>query len=187
MEALRRIDFDKFICSPRLSKIRADRSSSSSSISGNSARRSVRRSSKDHGSYQDSPHVLDGIQEVFMAYTRNISQNIQPLSESFADSSTLFSLIFMNKRPNKWPGSSCENSRKTSSRPFPRWPRRRAGIPIPPRIRRPVSNPLSKPRIRYYLLYFTPFSEAKKGTFRSMKIRVKDRNYTVVNRQGYIY
>jgi hypothetical protein len=40
---------------------------------------------------------------------------------------------------------------------------------------------------RYYLLYFLPFPQTNRGTFRSLKIRIKDRDLTVVNRQGFIY
>jgi VWFA-related protein len=39
---------------------------------------------------------------------------------------------------------------------------------------------------RFYLLYYQPKNAAMDGTFREIKVRVKDRNYTIFHRQGYL-
>jgi VWFA-related protein len=39
---------------------------------------------------------------------------------------------------------------------------------------------------RYYLLYYQPKNAAMDGTFREIKVRVKDRSYSVFHRKGYL-
>jgi hypothetical protein len=39
---------------------------------------------------------------------------------------------------------------------------------------------------RYYLLYYQPKNAAMDGTFREIKVRVKDRRYTIFHRRGYL-
>jgi hypothetical protein len=75
MEALRRIDIDKFILFAQ-----ARKNQSGQKFVFFIYQREFRPEispaviQKIMGLYQDSPHVLDGIQELFMFYTRNISQ-----------------------------------------------------------------------------------------------------------------
>jgi hypothetical protein len=39
---------------------------------------------------------------------------------------------------------------------------------------------------RYYLLYYQPKNAAMDGTFREIKVQVKDRGYSVFHRKGYL-
>jgi VWFA-related protein len=39
---------------------------------------------------------------------------------------------------------------------------------------------------RYYLLYYQPKNAAMDGTFREIKVRVKDRDYSIFHRRGYL-
>lgn len=39
---------------------------------------------------------------------------------------------------------------------------------------------------RYYLLYYLPKNAAMDGTFREIKVRVKDRDYSIFHRKGYL-
>jgi VWFA-related protein len=39
---------------------------------------------------------------------------------------------------------------------------------------------------RFYLLYYQPKNAAMDGTFREIEVRVKDRDYTIFHRQGYL-
>lgn len=136
---------------------------------------------------QELPQVLDGIQELFLAYSRNISQNTQNLRESFADSSAHFNLIFMNKAPVQIARIVMREQSEDIFKAFSAVAQATGGI----------VNTTQNPSVgiqtaletsnKYYLLYFTPLSETREGRFRSIKIRVKDRDYEVANRQGYIY
>jgi hypothetical protein len=136
---------------------------------------------------QELPHVLEGIQELFMSYSRNISQNTQKLRESFADSSAHFNLIFMNKAPVQLARIVMREQSEDIFNAFSAVAQATGGIVDTSQNPAAGIETALKTSNKYYLLYFTPFSEATEGMFRSIKIRVKDRGYAVVNRQGYIY
>jgi hypothetical protein len=188
MEALRRIDIDKFILFAQALK-----NQSGQKFVFFIYQREFRPEispaviQKIMGLYQDSPHVLDGIQELFMFYTRNISQNTQRMRESFADSSAHFSLIFMNKAPQQLVRIVMREQSEDIFKAFSAVAQATGGIVDTSQNPAAGIKSALETSNKYYLLYFTPFSEVKDGTFRSIKIRVKDRDYSVVNRQGYIY
>jgi hypothetical protein len=136
---------------------------------------------------QEYPHVLDGIQEAFMSYARNISQSTQQLGESFADSSAHFDLIFMNKAPVQIAGIVMREQSEDIFKAFSAVAQATGGIVNTSQNPATGIENALKTSNKYYLLYFTPSSEAKQGIFRNIKIKVKDKDYTVVNRLGYIY
>jgi hypothetical protein len=136
---------------------------------------------------QELPHVLEGIQELFMSYSRNISQSTQKLRESFADSSANFNLIFMHKTPVQITRIVMREQSEDIFKAFSAVAQATGGIVNTSQNPAAGIETALETSNKYYLLYFTPFSEAKEGMFRSIKIRVKDRSYEVLNRQGYIY
>ncbi len=188
MEALRRIDIDKFI---RFAQALKNQSGQKFVFFIYQREYSPEISpaviQKTMGLYQDSPHVLDGIQELFMSYSRNISQNTKKLRESFADSSAHFNLIFMNKAPVQLARIVMREQSEDIFKAFSAVAQATGGIVDTSQNPAAGIETALKTSNKYYLLYFTPFSEATEGMFRSIKIRVKDRGYAVVNRQGYIY
>jgi len=188
MEALRRIDIDKFI---RFAQ--ALKNQSGQKFVFFIYQREYRPEISPRviqelmANNQELPHVLDGIQELFLSYSRNISQNTQKLGESFADSSAHFNLIFMNKAPAQLARIVMREQSEDIFKAFSAVAQATGGIVDTTQNPAAGIETALKTSNKYYLLYFTPFSEAAEGMFRSIKIRVKDRDYTVVNRQGYIY
>jgi len=188
MEAMRRIDSDKFI---RFAQALKNQSGQKFVffIYQREYRPEIspRIMQQIMSTYQDAPHVLDGIQELFMSYTRDISQNTQKLRESYADSSAYFNLIFMHKAPQQITRIVMREQSEDIFKAFSAVAQATGGIVDTSQNPAAGIETALETSNKYYLLYFTPFSEAKEGIFRSLKIRVKDRDYTVVNRQGYIY
>jgi hypothetical protein len=188
MEALRRIDIEKFI---RFAQALKNQSGQKFVffIYQREYRPEISPTAIQQimGNNQELPHVLEGIQELFMSYSRNISQNTQKLRESFADSSAHFDLIFMNKAPVQLARIVMREQSEDIFKAFSAVAQATGGIVDTTQNPAAGIETALKTSNKYYLLYFTPFSEAKEGKFRSIKIRVKDRGYAVVNRQGYIY
>jgi len=188
MEALRRIDIDKFI---RFAQALKNQSGQKFVffIYQREYRPEISPTAIQQimGNNQELPHVLEGIQELFMSYSRNISQNTQKLRESFADSSAHFDLIFMNKAPVQLARIVMREQSEDIFKAFSAVAQATGGIVDTTQNPAAGIETALKTSNKYYLLYFTPFSEATEGMFRSIKIRVKDRGYAVVNRQGYIY
>jgi hypothetical protein len=188
MEALRRIDIDKFVLFAQALKNQGGQKFVFF-IYQREFRPEISPAviQQIMGLNQDSPHILDGIQELFMFYTRNISQNTKRMRESFADSSVHFSLIFMNKAPEQLARIVMREQSEDIFKAFSAVAQATGGIVDTSQNPAVGFKSALENSNKYYLLYFTPFSEVKDGTFRSIKIRIKDRDYSVVNRQGYIY
>ncbi len=188
MEALRRIDIDKFILFAQALKNQSGQKFVFF-VYQREFRPEIHPSviQKIMTLYQDSPHVLGGIQELFMVHSRNISQNTKRMKESFADSSAHFSLIFMNKASAQLARIVMREQSEDIFKAFSEVAQATGGIvDTSQNPAAGIKNTLETSN-RYYLLFFAPFSRVKDGTFRSLKIRVKDRDYLAVNRQGYIY
>jgi len=188
IEALRRIDFDKFI---RFAQALKDQSGQKLVffIYQREFRPEISPAVIQElmTAHQDAPQILEGIQEMFMSYTRNISQNIQPLRESFADSSAYFSLIFLNKAPQQMARIVMREQSEDIFKAFSAVAQATGAAAYTSQNPAASIKTALETSNKYYLLYFTPFSAVKAGSFRSLKIRIKDKDYTVVNRQGYIY
>ena len=188
MEALRRIDIDKFI---RFAQALKNQSGQKFVffIYQREYRPEISPAviQKIMSLYQDSPHILGGIQELFMVYSRDISQNTQRIKESFADSAAHFSLIFMNKAPEQLARIVMREQSEDIFKAFSAVARATGGIVETSQNPAAGFTSALNTSDKYYLLYFRPFSEVKDGTFRNIKIRVKDRDYSVLNRQGYLY
>jgi hypothetical protein len=188
MEALRRIDSDKFI---RFAQALKNQSGQKFVffIYQREYRPEISPSviQRIMGTYQDAPHVIDGVQELFMSYTRNISENTQKMRESYADSSAHFNFIFMHKAPQQLARIVMREQSEDIFKAFSAVAQATGGVVYTSQNPAAGIETALETSNKYYLLYFTPLSEAREGIFRSLKIRVKDRDYTVVNRQGYIY
>jgi hypothetical protein len=188
MEALRRIDSDKFV---RFAQALKNQSGQKFVffIYQREYRPEISPSviQRIMSTYQDAPHVLDGVQELFMSYTRNISQNTQKMRESYADSSAYFNFIFMHKAPQQLARIVMREQSEDIFKAFSAVAQATGGTVDTSQNPAAGIETALETSNKYYLLYFTPSAEAKEGIFRSLKIRVKDRDYTVVNRQGYIY
>jgi hypothetical protein len=122
-----------------------------------------------------------------MSYTRNISQNTQKMRESFADSTAHFNLIFMNKTPEQIARIVMREQSEDIFKAFSAVAQATGGIVSTSQNPAAGMEAALENSNKYYLLYFTPLSEAKAGMFRNLKIRVKDRGYSISHRQGYIY
>ena len=188
LEALRRIDFDKFI---RFAQALKDQSGQKLVffIYQREFRPEISPAVIQElmTAHQDAPQIIEGIQEMLMSYARNISQNIQPLRESFADSSAYFSLIFLNKAPQQMARIVMREQSEDIFKAFSAVAQATGAAAYTSQNPAASIKTALETSNKYYLLYFTPFSAVKAGSFRSLKIRIKDKDYTVVNRQGYIY
>jgi len=188
MDALRRIDFDKFTTFAQA--LKAQSGQKFVFLVYQREFRPEISPAVIHSlmaTYQDAPHILGGIQEAFMAYTRNISQNVGLLCRSFADSSARFDLIFMNKAPEQMARIVMREQSEDIFKAFSAVAAATGGTTYTAQNPAAGIESAMETSNRYYLLYFAPFYQTGNGTFRNLKVRIKERDYAVVARSGYIY
>ena len=127
-----------------------------------------------------------GIQDMFLHRNRQTDIEEKEIIKIFSDSSILFNFIFFDSRPKNTPGQIAWSEQSgdffkalrsaafatggivdTSTNPFVGF---RKGI---------------KATENYYLLYYTPKNLKADGTFRSIKVKLRDHSYEVTHRMGY--
>lgn len=138
------------------------------------------------GLYQDQPNIISDVQELFQYYHRDISLNTQALKETFADSGAILNFLFMNKTPEKASGIVMKEKSEDVFKAFTDISRATGGIVDTSQNPAAAIKNTLKTSEKYYLVYYTPESFIKDGTFKNIQVRIKDKDYRVVNRLGYI-
>jgi hypothetical protein len=135
--------------------------------------------------YQGDPTITDNLQDLFGSYTRDISLNTELLKKAFADSSMNFNLIFMNKDPEDISGVSMKEQSEDIFRAFSQVARATGGIVDSSQNPATGFKNAIESAEAYYLLYYSPENYQKDNRFKSITVKVKNLNYSVLHRQGY--
>jgi hypothetical protein len=135
---------------------------------------------------QDRPDILAGIQTVFQMYSRSITLNHQRLKEAFADSGAHFNFLFMNKQPEKISGVVMREQSEDIFKALTTIAQATGGIADTSQNPAASFKTTLKESENYYILYFKPASAAPPGTFMNLAVKVRNRDYRIVHRAGYL-
>ena len=135
---------------------------------------------------QDKQNVIDAVHELFQIYHQNISLDAARIAQAYCDSSADFNLLFMAKTPERIGGITMREQSDVLFRVFSQVAKATGGFI------ETTQNPLTAIRDGlgaaeyYYLLTYVPSSATKNAGFKTIAVKVKDKNYKVLNRRGYI-
>lgn len=136
-------------------------------------------------SFQDKPQILAEIRDLFQFYRRDFTFNTEKVIQAFADASISFNLIFMHKEPDRSVGISMREQSEDAFNAFSRLAEATGGVvdssqnPAPAFINA-VDNSQS-----YYLLYYSPADYKEDGKFKSIEVKLKNKNFKIAHRLGY--
>ncbi len=136
--------------------------------------------------YQDQPNILGDIQDLFQFYQRQPRFNPDRMNMAFSDSSCLFHFIFMDRQVQPVTGVSMREQSEDVFSTFVEVAQATGG----------QVNSTQNPGFAlqsalefsdtYYLLYYSPQMYIKDGQFKNIEVRVKNPDYKVLHRAGYI-
>ncbi len=135
--------------------------------------------------YQDKPNVQSRLQDLFGSYHRNISVKVEPIKHAFADSSMLFNFIFMNKRPENTSGIEMQEQSEDIFKILTEAAKSTGGIVDNSQNPLAAFKNVTKLTEKYYLLYYSPANYMKDGEFKNIVVKVKGKDYKIINKQGY--
>ncbi|MBE0713036.1 MAG: VWA domain-containing protein [Candidatus Aminicenantes bacterium] len=135
---------------------------------------------------QDRPDILAGVQTIFQMYSRSITLNHQRLKEAFADSGACFNFLFMNTQPERISGVVMREQSEDVFKALATVAQATGGIADTSQNPAASFKTTLKESENYYILYFKPASAAPPGTFMDLAVKVKNRDYRVVHRAGYL-
>jgi hypothetical protein len=136
--------------------------------------------------YQDRPNIMAEVNDLFKFYRRDTTLNADRIKQAFADSSIDFYFIFMDRRPESAPGIIMREQSEDVFSTFSEVTNATGGL------MRTSQNPAMgfKNAVTAsescYFLFYSPKNYKKDGTFKEIEVKVKNRNYDIKHRTGYV-
>ncbi|MGQ9801746.1 MAG: VWA domain-containing protein [Candidatus Saccharicenans sp.] len=137
-------------------------------------------------SYQDYPHIINTLMELFQFYRRESQLDKEEISRALADSGAVFNFIYLDKRPVRISGVVMNEQSEDVFEALNEAARATGGLsdstfnPVDG-LRKSAENLSS-----YYLIFYKTDRPAGQTGFRQIQVRIKERpDYQVRYRQGY--
>ncbi len=119
-------------------------------------------------------------------YRRDTRLNAERIKQAFADSSLDFYFLFMDRRPESAPGIIMREQSEDVFSTFSEVTKATGGL-----IRTSQNPAMGFKNVvtaceSCYFLFYSPKDYKKDGKFKEIEVRVKDKNYSIKHRSGYI-
>ena len=135
---------------------------------------------------QQDQNILADIHELFQVYHRDISADLQKIVQAYSDSSADFNFLLMKRTPEKFGGITMREQSEDVFQVFSQVAAATGGIAESTQNPAAEVKDALKTAETYYLLSYTPTSAVNEGKFKPITVKVREKNYKVLNRRGYI-
>jgi len=135
---------------------------------------------------QDQPHVLGNLQDLMAVYSRESKLDTEIIMHSYTDAGIYFNFIFMDKKPDIYSGIQMHEQSEDIFETFSKTAKSTGGVVYS------TQNPFmsfkdsTDQAKQYYLLYYTPENGQNRGEFRNIEVKVKNKDYRLSYKSGYI-
>lgn len=135
--------------------------------------------------YEDEPHILHGLYGLFETTRRDLSFDVDLVKQTYADSSISIHFLFLTPPIKHAQGVYFQERSAGIFSAFKEMAKATGGF-----IDSSANTVASLKRAihaseNYYLLYYSPQRYKKDGKFREINVRIKEKDYKVIHRQGY--
>lgn len=135
---------------------------------------------------QDSQNILADLHDLFQTHHQNVSYDQQKIVQAYCDSSVDLNFFFLTRTPERFGGISMRDQSQDVFKIFAQAATATGGIAQSTQNPTVEIRDALKASEMYYLLSYTPAPAAKDGDFKTISVKVKDKDYKVLNRRGYI-
>ncbi len=136
--------------------------------------------------YQDEPSVLADIQDLFQFYQRHERVNQEKISQAFTDASICFNFLFVDRQERDSGGITMREQSEDFFAAFRATAMATGGIVDSSTNPSAAFQNALKAGENYYLLYYSPSNYTGDGSYKKIQVKVKNPEYKVTFRQGYI-
>lgn len=140
---------------------------------------------------QDKHHLLFQLSDLFLQYRRDIAFDVDRIKQVFSDSSISIHFLYITKYPamslDGRPTSVItwrEQSEDIFSA-FSEMAEATGGMSDSSSNAAAVFQKTVEASENYYMIYYSPKNYKRDGSFRNIKIKVKNKNYRITHRAGY--
>ncbi len=137
-------------------------------------------------SYQDYPHIINSLMELFQFYRRETSLDKETISRALSDSGAVFNFVYLDKKPVRISGVVMNEQSEDVFEALNEAARATGGISDN------TSNPVEGLRKSaenasgYYLIFYRSERQPEQSGFRQVRVNLKNgRDYQVRHRRGY--
>ena len=135
---------------------------------------------------QERPDILAALQTLFSMYQRPINVDRESVVQAFADSGMDFHFLFMNRQPERVSGITMREQSEDVYKMLSSAAEATGGDTDTSQNPSASLAAALRATEQSYLLLYAPSTAAPPGTFISLKVRVKGRDYRVTCRSGYL-
>jgi VWFA-related protein len=135
---------------------------------------------------QANQNVLADLHDLFQAYHQNISFDQQKIVQAYCDSSADLNFLFLTRTPEKFGGITMREQSEDMFKIFAQAATATGGIAESTQNPTTEIRDALKASEMYYLLSYTPTSALKDGAFKTITVKVREKDYKVIYRRGYI-
>jgi hypothetical protein len=135
--------------------------------------------------YQDQPHILRGLHRMVETSHRKISFDVDLVKQAFADSSISIHFLFLTPPIKHINGVYFQERSEDIYGAFREMAEATGGFIDSSANAVASFKKAIEASENYYLVYYSPRSYEKDGKFREISVRIKEKDYKVIHRQGY--
>jgi len=135
--------------------------------------------------YQDQPHILRELNRLFEASYREISFDVDLVKQIFADSSISIHFLFLTPPIKHVQGVYFQERSEDIYGAFREMAEATGGFIDSSANAVASFKKAVDASENYYLLYYSPQKYEKDGKFKEISVRIKEKDYKVIHRQGY--
>jgi hypothetical protein len=137
-------------------------------------------------SNQDRPDIVAELQSLFAWYRRPINLNREHVMQAFADSGMDFHFLYVNRPPDRVAGINMREQSEDVYRALSSAAEATGGVTDASQNPAASLAKALKASELSYVLFYTPSTAAPPGTFISLQVKVKGRDFRVAHRSGYL-
>ncbi len=135
--------------------------------------------------YHDDYNIIGQIQDLFQAYHRELTLDVDRLSRAFSDAAVLLNFFFIDNKPASVSGVYMREQSEDVYMVFSQVAEATGGVVDKSRNPAAAFKSTSKLTEYSYLLYYSPREYVRDGNFRTIEIKIKDKDYRITHRKGY--
>jgi hypothetical protein len=136
--------------------------------------------------YNERPEIAETVTSVFEFFRREAPLDIGPVKRSFADAGATIHFLYLTRQAPRARGVVMEEHSEDIFAPFREMAVATGGYKDSTANLDAAMKAAVAASENYYLLYYTPADYKADGTFRSLSVRVRGKDYRISHRQGYI-
>lgn len=135
--------------------------------------------------YHDNMEVMGALQELYMFYSRDARMNMERLKQAFSDSGMIFNFIFMNKDPQYISGIRMNEQSEDIFEALTEAAHATGGTVDTSQNPDVAFKNAMNATETYYILYYSPVNYTADGTFKTIEVKLKNKDFNLKYRSGY--